>query len=98
MTTSKPARLVFFQKQGCGPCQNAHQALEQVLQEHPTYRQYVQIIQKEEVPSLVAVFELKLYPTVLIMDKDSHELSRKVGSSYLTPSWWSQALTAIAES
>jgi len=37
-----------------------------------------------------------MYPTVLIMDKESHELSRKVGSSFLTKDWWNQALDVIA--
>mgnify|MGYP003348261288 CR=1 FL=1 len=98
MTISKPARLVFFKKDGCGPCEMAIKALNQVLEQHPNYEQYVSIIQKENAPALVAAYELNLYPTVLIMDKDSHELSRKVGSSFLTQRWWYQALDAIANS
>lgn len=96
MTTSKPARLVLFHKQNCEPCKIATKALALVLQQYPHYGRHVELIQKEDVPSLVAVFELKLYPTVLIMDKDSREISRKVGSSSLTYRWWHQALTAIA--
>jgi hypothetical protein len=96
MKTSKPARLVFFKKEGCGPCDMAAKALKQVLDQHPDYSQYISIIQKEDAPALVAAYELQMYPTVLIMDKDSHELSRKVGSSYLTQRWWYQALDVIA--
>jgi hypothetical protein len=98
MTTSKPARLVFFKKEGCGPCDMAYSALQKVLEQRPDYRQSVSIIQKENAPSLVAAYELKLYPTVLIMDRDSNELSRKVGSASLTQEWWSKALHAIVES
>jgi thiol-disulfide isomerase/thioredoxin len=97
MTTSKPARLVFFKKEGCGPCDMAYSALQLVLAENPEYEQFVSVIQKENAPSLVAAYELELYPTVLIMDKDSNVLSRKVGSSSLTMRWWYQALTAIAK-
>ncbi len=97
MTTSKPARLVFFKKQGCGPCDMAANALQIVLDQHPDYEHYVSVIQKENAPALVAAYELELYPTVLIMDADSNELSRKVGSSALTQRWWYQALTAIAK-
>ena len=74
----------------------AAKALKQVLDQHPDYSQYISIIQKEDAPALVAAYELQMYPTVLIMDKDSHELSRKVGSSYLTQRWWYQALDVIA--
>jgi thiol-disulfide isomerase/thioredoxin len=96
MTTSKPSRLVFFKKDGCGPCEKATEALDQVLELNPEYGQYVSVIQKENAPALVAAYELKMYPTVLIMDKESHELSRKVGSSFLTKDWWNQALDVIA--
>ena len=98
MTTSKPARLIFFKKEGCGPCEMALDALKTVLEQRPDYRQIVTIIQKEKVPSLVAAYELELYPTVLIMDIDNNELSRKVGSSSLTQEWWSKALHAIGGS
>lgn len=96
MTTSKPARLVFFKKKGCEPCKLANRELRQVLDQHPEYEPYVKVMFKENVPSLVAAYELELYPTVLIMDKDNNELSRKVGSSMLTQRWWYQALTALA--
>ena len=98
MTTSKPARLVFFKKEGCEPCKRAAEDLQLVLELHPEYGQYVSVMWKENASALVAAFELELYPTVLILDKDSNELSRKVGGSILTQRWWYQALTAIAQS
>jgi thiol-disulfide isomerase/thioredoxin len=97
MTTSKPARLVFFKKKGCEPCKAAAEALQLVLNEYPQYESFVSVIFKENAPSLVAAYELELYPTVLIMDKDRNELSRKVGSSMLTQRWWFKALTALAK-
>jgi thiol-disulfide isomerase/thioredoxin len=97
MTTSKPARLVFFKKKGCEPCKLATRELRQVLDQYPEYEPYVKVMLKENVPSLVAAYELELYPTVLIMDKNNNELSRKVGSSMLTQQWWYQALTALSK-
>lgn len=97
MTTSKPARLVFFKKEGCEPCERAGEDLRQVLNEHPEYEEFVSVIFKENAASLVAAYELELYPTVLIMDKDSNEIARKVGVSTLSKRWWYQALTAIAK-
>lgn len=95
MTTSKPTKLVFFKKHECTPCKHAQQELSRVLDKHPELQKYVVILQKEEHPALVAAFELNLYPTVLIMDKDQ-EVSRKVGARWLSAEWWEKALISIA--
>jgi len=36
-----------------------------------------------------------MYPTVLILDKQGEEISRKVGVKFLTKEWWNAALNGI---
>ena len=92
---SKPDRLVFFKKENCAHDLNVQQQLDEVLYLYPEFRNYAVVMQKENHPALVAAFELKMYPTVLILDATGNEISRKVGSKYLTKEWWINALTAL---
>ena len=97
MTTSKPARLIVFKKEDCEPCKWVTATLNVVLSAHPEWDQYISIIYKEENPALVAAYELRRYPTVLIMDADSNVISQKIGSSSLSPAWWIDAFEAITK-
>ena len=95
MTTSSPAHLVFYKKDKCRPCEVAYENLEYVLDLSPDLEQYITVLQKEEHPDLVEANSLNLYPTVLVCDEQSREISRKVGAKYLTTHWFHAALTAI---
>lgn len=95
MTTSKPHKLIFFKKENCAPCKKAAEELWEVLKVYPEFHPYVVELQKENHQSLVVSFNLEMYPTVLIMDQNQQELSRKVGVRFLTKEWWQAALTAI---
>jgi hypothetical protein len=95
MTTSNPHKICLFKKAGCAPCANALEALKTVLAAHPEYHYIVTVFQKENHPALVAAYELSLYPTAIIFDKETNELARKVGGKFLTVDWWSSALYAI---
>lgn len=97
MTTSsgQPFKLVFFKKKECGPCLQAAENLGAVLDANPDLSRYVSVLQKEDHPALVAAFELEMYPTVLILDKESNEVGRKVGVRPLTSDWWEVALSFI---
>ena len=93
--TSKPHRLIFFKKDQCGPCKEAHGYLEEVLEKHPEYRQHVVVMQKENHSALVASYNLKIYPTVLVLDRNVDEMARRVGITAVQKDWWEAALTAI---
>jgi thiol-disulfide isomerase/thioredoxin len=95
MKTSKPHRLVFFKKEGCPPCQQVSLHLLKVFQEHPEYSKHVTVLQKESHPELVEKYEMDKYPTVLIMDQDNQEISRRVGMNSLSKDWWLEALSVI---
>ena len=77
MTTSDIARkAVLFCKQGCPPC-DATKDFVFALKPHLT--EYLSIMQKENHSALVAAYELNLYPTLLVIDKDGAEVDRVVG-------------------
>lgn len=97
MTTSNlPVhKLILFKKQGCYPCKTAQENLDRVLSKFPEYHKYIAVLQKENHQALVVSYDLNLYPTVLVMDEESNELSRKVGARFLTEDWWESALSAI---
>ena len=95
MTTSSPAHLVFYKKEDCAPCLNAMQNLEYVLDLSPHLEQHITVLKKEEHPDLVEANNIDRYPTVLIVDGDQKEISRKVGFKYLTTHWFHAALTSL---
>lgn len=95
MATSSPHKLIFFKKEGCGPCAQAQENLTTVLKDNPELGLHVATMQKENHPALVVSYDLHTYPTVLIMDQEGQELSRKVGVSWLTSEWWFTALNMI---
>ena len=98
MTTEisrQPHRLIFFKKEQCGPCNEAMQYLNEVLEEHPEWHQHVVVLHKENHNALVASYELKIYPTVIILDRNVDELARRVGISSVHKDWWEAALSAI---
>lgn len=92
---SKPWKLVFFKKEGCGPCDQALHNLNQALVLDDAFYGLVTVMQKEYHGALVAAYDLEMYPTVLILDKQGEEISRKVGVKFLTKEWWNAALTGI---
>ena len=95
VTPSKPWKLVFFKKEGCKPCETALINLNNVLEKNDAFYGLVTVMQKEYHSALVASYNLKMYPTVLVLDKGSDEIGRKVGVKHLTEDWWEKALTAI---
>ena len=95
MTTSNPNKLIFFAKEDCAPCLNTKVALDYVLIEHPEYRDIVTVMIKENHPALVAAYDLKMYPTVIIFDENNQEITRRIGQHNLTREWWFAALSSI---
>lgn len=69
--------------------------LDKVLTKHPEFRTHITQMWQENHSALVAAYELNLFPTLIILDKDSDEISRKVGSKELTVNFWWKTLTAI---
>lgn len=77
MTTSDVAhRAVLFCKQGCPPC-DATKDFVFALKPHLT--ENLSIMQKENHSALVAAYELSMYPTLLVVDKDGVELEKVIG-------------------
>lgn len=95
MKISSPYKLIFFKKMGCPPCAQAQVNLTEVLTENPDFGSHVATMQKENHPALVVSYDLNKYPTVLIMDEQGNEISRKVGVAFLTTEWWFSALSII---
>ena len=95
MTTSNPHKLIFFAKEDCAPCLNTKIALDDVLLLHPEYRDLVTVMAKENHPSLVAAYDLEMYPTVIIFDENNQEITRRIGQHNLTREWWFAALSSI---
>ena len=94
-TSKVPAGLVFYKKEGCPPCHQASLALQYVLKINPEFEPYITVLQKEEVPELVEANNVDLYPTVLLVDDEGKEITRKVGFRNLGREWFNAALYAI---
>ena len=65
------------------------------LDEHPELEHYISVLQKENHPSLVEAYKLKLYPTLICLDSDGDEISRKVGQKYIDHYFFTRALKRI---
>lgn len=81
--------------EGCGPCERAYEALQDVLTDNPKLTAHVATLWKENHSALVAAYELKQYPTVLILDEKGEEITRRLGSQNLSRAWWKAALDWI---
>ena len=95
MKIFNPHKLVLFKKQDCAPCLNAAMALDKVLEKHPEFRAHVSQLWQENHSSLVATYSMDLFPTLLILDNNGLEITRKVGAKELSEDFWWKTLTTI---
>ena len=95
METSKPYKLILFKKENCAPCMNVGLILNPILEANPKYRPLITVLQKEHHTQLVKEYNLNMYPTLIILDRDMNEISRKVGQKSLTHEFFWKALFII---
>ena len=95
METSKPYKLILYKKKNCAPCMNVGLILDPLLEAHPQYRPLITVLQKEHHTELVKEYNLNMNPTLIILDKDMNEISRKVGQKSLTHEFFWKALFLI---
>ena len=95
METSKPYKLILFKKENCAPCMNVGLILNPILEANPKYRSLITVLQKEHHTQLVKEYNLNMYPTLIILDRDMNEISRKVGQKSLTHEFFWKALFII---
>lgn len=98
MKTFSPHKLVLFKMKDCAPCLNASMTLDKVIHKHPEFVPYSSQLWKENHPSLVATYELELFPTLIILNSDLDEINRITGSKNLTEDFWWKILTSIHHS
>lgn len=75
-TSDVASRAVLFTKRNCPPCtetKNFALGLENDLLTHLSF------MDKDYHSALVAAYDLKLYPTLLIIDKDGLEVQKIIG-------------------
>lgn len=78
MTTSSKA--ILFTKEDCAPCLNTKAYIEKELDQTLVYDHLV-VLKKEDHSALVAAYELTLFPTLLVVDKQGEEIHRIVGGN-----------------
>lgn len=76
MKTSSKA--VLFTKEGCPPCLKLKEYIDTDLNADLAYEHLV-VMKKENHSALVAAYELHLFPTLLIVDKQGEEIHRVIG-------------------
>ena len=69
--------------------------LQTVLESNPELEEHVSILQKENHSALVEAYDLKMYPTVIVLNKSMDEIGRKVGVNTMPSVWWYNALKTI---
>ena len=68
---------VLFCKENCAPCLNTKKFIAEKVPNDLLAG--LSILQKEKQTALVELYGLELYPTLLILDKEGHEIDRCVG-------------------
>ena len=95
METSKAHKIILFKKKDCKPCDMALESLDSVLYAYKEYEPYITVLQQENHPALLEAYKVKLFPTALVLDYESEEITRAVGGKVLTPRWFQRALRTI---
>lgn len=70
-------RAVLFTKEDCAPCLNTKSFIDREVPEDLIG--YLSILQKENHTALVNAYNLRLFPTLLILDYRGIEIDRIVG-------------------
>ena len=78
MKTSSKA--VLFTKENCAPCLNTKAYITTHVDSELAYDHLV-VMKKENHSALVAAYELNLFPTLLVVDKQGEEIHRIVGGN-----------------
>ena len=77
--TSSRLHAVLFTKEGCLPCELTKVKLLDVITENMGLNETISVLQKENHSALVEAYQLKLYPTLLIVGPNGLEQERIVG-------------------
>ena len=75
-TPSTAHHAILFTKEDCAPCLNTK---EFCFALKPALTKNFSLMRKENHSALVAAYDLKLYPTLLVVDEHGTELARYVG-------------------
>ena len=67
-------KILYFSASWCGPCQNFKPIMESISQSIPT-----NIIDIDSRPDLVSQYGIRSVPTLVFVDGNGNELSKKVG-------------------
>ena len=70
---------VLFTKEKCLPCELTKVKLLDIVTEHMGLNETISVLAKENHSALVEAYELKLYPTLLIVGPNGLEQERIVG-------------------
>ena len=76
MTTSK---AILFVQEGCAPCRMVKDHLNSVLTKDPGYGRHISVMKGSKYPVLVEASQVKMFPTLLIIDSEGEEIGRLVG-------------------
>ena len=72
-------RFVIFKKNNCTPCGRLQKYLDHYLPQHPEYEEHTSILQVENHSALREAYDIRLFPTLLIVDNEGIEVDRIVG-------------------
>ena len=67
-------KILYFSASWCGPCQNFKPIMESISQSIPTV-----IVDIDSRPDLVSQYGIRSVPTLVFVDGNGNELSKKVG-------------------
>ena len=74
---------VLFTKEGCPPCNAVKTHLADLIESRAHTVDYISTLKKENHQALVEAYDLKLYPTLLIVDRNGEEQDRLIGGQLI---------------
>lgn len=72
---------VLFTKEDCAPCNGVKDHLHKLIQARANTVDYISTLKKENHQALVEAYNLKLFPTLLIVDRTGEEQDRITGGN-----------------
>ena len=80
-TPTSRKHLVLFKKENCPPCGRVATRLESIISREPDLVHQISVLRKEYHSALLAVYDIALFPTMLLVDSYGEELDRWVGGT-----------------
>ena len=74
---------VLFTKELCPPCSKTKDYLNELVEDDPDLGNFISVLNKDNHTALIQEYDIKLFPTLIIVDKQGEELDRIGGGEVI---------------